>query len=107
MASSAKAPLIAISMGDPAGIGAEVILKAARMVDQAEARLLVIGDRGALEAAAARLGTEAPGIREWRAGQRRASDTIDVHAVRQFSGRGIRAGASDSRGRRRSLSLHY
>jgi len=80
MASSVKAPLIAISMGDPAGIGAEVILKAARMVDQAEARLLVIGDRGALEAAAARLGTDAPGIREWRAGQRRAGDTLEVQA---------------------------
>ena len=81
MARSAKTPLIAISMGDPAGIGAEVILKAAQAVGREEARLVVIGDRGALEATASRLGGTVPRLREWRAGQRRAANTVDVLQV--------------------------
>jgi 4-hydroxythreonine-4-phosphate dehydrogenase len=84
MAPASRTPLVAISMGDPAGIGAEVILKAARLIDHAEARLLVIGDRDALEAAAARLGTDAPRVRAWRQGQRRATDTIAVLTVGQL-----------------------
>ena len=81
MAPASRTPLVAISMGDPAGIGAEVILKAARMIGQAEARLLVIGDRDAMEAAAGRLGADAPRLRAWREGQRRASDSVDVLAL--------------------------
>jgi 4-hydroxythreonine-4-phosphate dehydrogenase len=84
MAPASRTPLIVISMGDPAGIGAEVILKAARMIGQAEARLLVIGDRDALEAAAVRLGADAPRLRTWRPGLRRLSDTVDVRAVGQL-----------------------
>lgn len=84
MASVSRTPLVAISMGDPAGIGAEVILKAARIIGHAEARLLVIGDRDALEAAALRLGAGAPRVRQWRDGQRRATHTIDVLAVGQL-----------------------
>ena len=46
-------PLIAITMGDPAGIGPEVILKTLRDPGLADrARLLVIGDRRTLERAA-------------------------------------------------------
>lgn len=71
-------------MGDPAGIGAEVILKAARLIGQAEARLVIVGDREALEAAAIRLGAEAPRLRGWRPGQRRATDTVDVAAAGQL-----------------------
>ncbi|HEY3683980.1 MAG TPA: 4-hydroxythreonine-4-phosphate dehydrogenase PdxA [Streptosporangiaceae bacterium] len=47
-------------MGDPAGIGPEVIVKAARRWDPAVARLVVIGDAGRLRDAAARCGVEQP-----------------------------------------------
>src|SRR3712207_5433179 len=47
-------PLLAITMGDPAGIGPEVVLKALRHQEVYErSRPLVIGDRRILERAAA------------------------------------------------------
>jgi 4-hydroxythreonine-4-phosphate dehydrogenase len=52
MESRVKRPLIAVTMGDPAGIGPEIILKA--VADEkvmAACRPLVIGDRGVLEQA--------------------------------------------------------
>src|SRR5215204_1400262 len=50
-------PLLAITMGDPAGIGPEVVLKALAHVDVFEhCRPLVIGDRRILERAAGWLG---------------------------------------------------
>ncbi|MHB8384820.1 MAG: 4-hydroxythreonine-4-phosphate dehydrogenase PdxA [Candidatus Binataceae bacterium] len=58
MAPRAKAqPLIAISMGDPAGIGAEVILKsAARLAARRNApALIVVGDLGLITETAQRL----------------------------------------------------
>jgi 4-hydroxythreonine-4-phosphate dehydrogenase len=49
------APCLAITMGDPAGIGPEIIIKACRQLkprlDAGELRLLVIGHRSALHAA--------------------------------------------------------
>lgn len=52
-------PILAITMGDPAGIGPEVILKALQHVEVYErARPLVIGDRRTLERAAAWVGAE-------------------------------------------------
>jgi 4-hydroxythreonine-4-phosphate dehydrogenase len=51
------APTLAVTMGDPAGIGPEIIAKAARRLrhrlDGGHLRLLVIGHRSALAAAAA------------------------------------------------------
>jgi 4-hydroxythreonine-4-phosphate dehydrogenase len=63
-------PLIAVSMGDPAGVGAEIILKAAAALAprRGAPALLVIGDLGAMRAAAARL-DGVPEPREWRAGE--------------------------------------
>src|SRR6266496_2744223 len=50
-------PLVAITLGDPAGVGPEIILKALGEADLYEvARPLVIGDRMALERAAMALG---------------------------------------------------
>jgi 4-hydroxythreonine-4-phosphate dehydrogenase len=50
-------PRLGITLGDPAGIGPEVIVRAlARRDVRAACRPLVIGDRGSLEAAAARVG---------------------------------------------------
>src|SRR5215207_10929691 len=46
-------PLLAITLGDPAGIGPEVVLKALRHADvYARCRPLVLGDRRVLERAA-------------------------------------------------------
>lgn len=46
-------PLLAITIGDPAGIGPEVVLRALRHPEvYARSRPLVIGDRSALERAA-------------------------------------------------------
>ena len=53
-------PLIALSMGDPAGIGPEVLLKAATVVDTwRDARMAVFGDVGVLRQAATELGIRA------------------------------------------------
>lgn len=54
-------PLIAITLGDPAGIGPEVILKAlARGEVQSLCRAVVVGDRRILTRAAARVGLPEP-----------------------------------------------
>ena len=105
MALASRTPLIAISMGDPAGIGAEVILKSARMIEHAEARLLVIGDRGTLEATSIRLGSDAPHVREWRDGQRRATNTIDVLAVGQLKSPDFEPGSPSVAGA--DAAYHY
>ncbi len=49
-------PLIAITMGDPAGIGPEIILKALAAGSLPKNRYVVIGDRGMLEKTGRRLG---------------------------------------------------
>src|SRR5262245_21834535 len=54
-------PLLAITIGDPAGIGPEVVLKALRHAEvYAGCRPLVLGDRRILDRAAACLGGPAP-----------------------------------------------
>jgi 4-hydroxythreonine-4-phosphate dehydrogenase len=84
-ASASAVPLIAVSMGDPAGIGPEVALKAAALLERDEARLLIIGDRPALESAASRLGTGAQIPREWQTGAPQTSDTIDVLSISRLN----------------------
>lgn len=63
------APL-AVTMGDPAGVGGEVILKACAMLaEQGEPlRLFVVGDFNAMRAAATKL-ADAPAPYRWRPGQ--------------------------------------
>ncbi|MBV8773494.1 MAG: hypothetical protein JO166_14370, partial [Deltaproteobacteria bacterium] len=65
-----RTPLIAVTMGDPAGIGPEIILKAAAAIHQRPNPpvLVVLGDLDAIRAAAARLNGEAPLPEEWRPG---------------------------------------
>ncbi len=54
-------PLLAITLGDPAGIGPEIVLKALRHAEiYARCRPLVLGDRRILDRAAAWLGGSAP-----------------------------------------------
>jgi 4-phospho-D-threonate 3-dehydrogenase / 4-phospho-D-erythronate 3-dehydrogenase len=67
MGLSVHKPLIAISMGDPAGIGSEVILKAAAAIARRPSppALVVLGDLDAIRSAAAKL-TGVPTLQEWR-----------------------------------------
>jgi 4-hydroxythreonine-4-phosphate dehydrogenase len=69
MPPNAKAPPLAVTMGDPAGIGPEVILKAAAALAERRGapRLAVIGDFGVMEAAARRLDS-VPAPRRWLIG---------------------------------------
>jgi 4-hydroxythreonine-4-phosphate dehydrogenase len=55
-------------MGDPAGIGPEVVLKAARTISQRRnpPAIVVLGDLDAIRAAASRLNGDAPLPQEWR-----------------------------------------
>jgi 4-hydroxythreonine-4-phosphate dehydrogenase len=88
-------PLIAISMGDPAGIGPEVILRAAaEMAARRDAcPLAVIGDLGAMGAAVARV-KRAPALVEWRPGDAPIPPArgIGVHALSRLSRTAIRPG---------------
>src|SRR5216683_1267511 len=87
-------PRLAISMGDPAGIGPEVIVKAAAALAgrRAAPSIIVIGDLAAMRAAAARF-VNVPVPREWRPGEtplRPASGGISVFAASTLSSRAIR-----------------
>jgi len=57
MEAKMKSPLIAITMGDPAGVGPEIIIKALDNPQvRKSGRLLIFGDREVLEATAKRMG---------------------------------------------------
>lgn len=62
-------PPLLISMGDPAGIGPEIVLAAAARHPQRLSDVLVVGDRSAIGAArerlAAQCGLPLPALREW------------------------------------------
>ena len=62
-----KAPLVALSMGDPAGVGREIILKAAAALacKRESPRLVVLGDLSAMRAAARGLRIDVPEPFEW------------------------------------------
>ena len=81
MGSRRKAPpLLAISMGDPAGVGPEVILKAAVALANRRAApsIVVVGDLAAMRAAATRL-RNVPAPCEWHPNQptiRPAGDSV-------------------------------
>src|SRR5260370_7470846 len=84
---------LAISMGDPAGIGPEVILKAAAALAgrRAAPSIVVIGDLDAMRATAARLGN-VPVPREWRPGETpiRPASGLSVFPVSKLSPRALR-----------------
>jgi 4-hydroxythreonine-4-phosphate dehydrogenase len=93
--------LLAVSMGDPAGVGPEVILKAAAaMASQRGApALVVIGDAGAMRAAARRLGS-VPAPRPWRPGDPpvRPADGLAVLELGQLGASALRSGAPSVEG---------
>jgi 4-phospho-D-threonate 3-dehydrogenase / 4-phospho-D-erythronate 3-dehydrogenase len=88
-------------MGDPAGVGPEVILKAAAaMASQRGApALVVIGDAGAMRAAARRLGS-VPAPRPWRPGDPpvRPADGLAVLELGQLGASALRPGAPSVEG---------
>jgi len=94
------APL-AISMGDPAGIGPEVILKAARQLARKRPIpvVIVVGDLGAMRAAARRLGT-GPEPYSWTPGTQPAplSRGLPVLGLDELSASAIRPGAPSVEG---------
>ena len=56
---SSRRPLVAVTPGDPAGVGPEIVVKALGEADLYEfSRPLVVGDRGVLERAAVAVGRE-------------------------------------------------
>jgi 4-hydroxythreonine-4-phosphate dehydrogenase len=86
-------PLLAISMGDPAGVGPEVILKAGAALARRRGApsIAVIGDLSAMRAAAARLrGVPAPC--EWRRGEPpvRLTRGLGVLSITSLSAHAIR-----------------
>ncbi len=78
----ANSPLLAVSMGDPAGIGSEIILKAAAKLSRKRGApsMVTIGDIGALRVAAQRLQGTVPEPYEWTGGSnlRGLSDGLAV-----------------------------
>lgn len=85
---------IAISMGDPAGIGPEVILKAAAAWrgKAAGRRLLVVGDLRVMRAVAGSLGKAVPKPRAWDDGRVLDDDTLAVLESSRLGIRSLRPG---------------
>jgi 4-phospho-D-threonate 3-dehydrogenase / 4-phospho-D-erythronate 3-dehydrogenase len=90
-------PILAISMGDPAGVGPEVILKAAAALAKRRGApsIVVVGDLSAMRAAAARL-RDVPAPREWRQGQPpiRLAKGLGVLSISNLPTRAFRPGKS-------------
>jgi len=88
-------PLLAISMGDPAGVGPEVILKAAAALANRRGApsIALLGDLSAMRAAAARL-SNVPAPFEWHRGQPpiRLTKGLGVLSMSSLSARAIRPG---------------
>jgi 4-phospho-D-threonate 3-dehydrogenase / 4-phospho-D-erythronate 3-dehydrogenase len=89
-------------MGDPAGIGPEVILKAAATWrgSAAAPRLLVVGDLGAMRAAAETAGRPVPKPVAWNAAEtiEAAGDTIAVLEASRLGSRSLKPGRPSIQG---------
>src|SRR5574340_623308 len=95
MALRRQAPPIVITQGDPAGIGAEVILKAAAALARRKRspRIVVIGDASAMRAAARQLrGVPAP--IDWHRGEAlpRLRRELPVMSIGRLSAAAYRPG---------------
>jgi len=92
---------LAISMGDPAGIGPEVILKAAAQLARKRPIpvVAVVGDLGAMRAAARRL-SAVPEPYSWRPGERPGplSRGLPVLSLDELSAAAMRPGAPSLEG---------
>jgi 4-hydroxythreonine-4-phosphate dehydrogenase len=103
-ASARNALPIAISMGDPAGVGPEVILKAAASWagKHGAPRLLVVGDLGVMRAAAQTLKGLVPRPIGWAPGQDidARGDTLGVLEASRLGGRSLTPGRPTVEGAR-------
>jgi 4-phospho-D-threonate 3-dehydrogenase / 4-phospho-D-erythronate 3-dehydrogenase len=79
MARKRKMPLLAISMGDPAGIGPEVVLKSVASVAKrgGAPEFVVIGDLEAMREAADRI-ADSPAPVQWHPGETLPSNGLAV-----------------------------
>jgi 4-hydroxythreonine-4-phosphate dehydrogenase len=95
-----KAPLIAVSMGDPAGIGPEVVLKAAAAIaaQPNPPVLLVVGDLDAMREAARSLSGNLPMPYQWRPAARRPQDGLAVLNVGKLPARAMEPGCATVEG---------
>ena len=86
-------PLLAVSMGDPAGVGPEVILKAGAALASRRGApsIVVVGDLSAMRTAAARL-RDVPAPCEWHPGEPpiRLTKGLGVLSISKLSARAIR-----------------
>ncbi len=91
---------VAISMGDPSGIGPEVTIKAlaAKALGRG-VRPILVGDLTLYEEAARRLGV-APRFASWTAGDPLPSDRVPVRSVSQLTQRERRPGRPSAAGGR-------
>src|SRR5690348_14743207 len=87
------APLIAMTIGDPAGIGPEVVLKAAAALSRRDSApaLVAIGDLAAMRDTAARL-AGAPRLIEWRLGDNLPANRLPVIALGELAAHARRPG---------------
>ena len=88
-----KTPLLAISMGDPAGIGPEVVLKSvasfAKRGDLPE--FVVVGDLGVMRETAEHV-ADAPALAEWHPGEALPSHELAVLPLTELSPEARRPG---------------
>jgi 4-hydroxythreonine-4-phosphate dehydrogenase len=87
------APLIALSIGDPAGIGPEVVLKAAASISRRDnpPALLALGDLGVMREAAERLPGAAKPI-EWKPGDDLPTNRLAVMELSRLGANARRPG---------------
>jgi 4-hydroxythreonine-4-phosphate dehydrogenase len=102
MAFSIKTPPIVVSMGDPAGIGPEVILKAAATLARHAnpPPMVVVGDVATMRARARELGGDFPEICEWQPGRPpiRATGGLAVFNSGRLTARAARPGRPTTEG---------
>ena len=86
-------PTLAISMGDPAGIGTEVILKSAQAIASRSdvPAMIVVGDLGAMRDAASYI-DDAPAMVEWHPGENIPSRGLAVLPLTELAPEARRPG---------------
>jgi len=101
---SRRTPVIAVTAGDPCGIGAEVLLNALAFMPRASARLIIIGDHPVFATVAARLHRRLPAWQVVRPGELTIRPSAPLtfldcgHRQRFILGRTSRAAGAASRG---------
>ncbi len=94
-----KTPLLAISMGDPAGIGPEVVLKAVGAIARRDdaPNFVILGDLAVLRETAAQV-KDAPALVQWHPGKPLPSDALAVLALSDLAPDSRRHGQPSQQG---------